>query len=94
MAHNLTCGCRLNRPRTLSLSKSRATVEGAQKRVKKFASAALMDGYDNGNNRDDERNNRDDDRTISRSAYLFAHCGRVRDAEPPLEPALFCIHYS
>jgi hypothetical protein len=32
MAHNLMCGCRLNRPRMLSLSKSRATVEGAQKR--------------------------------------------------------------
>ena len=48
-----------------------------------------MDGYDNGNNRDDERNNRDDNRPFRDLpiAGVFAMLKLL------LSQLFFCIHY-
>ena len=48
-----------------------------------------MDGYDNGNNRDDERNNRDDNRPFRdlHIAGVFAMLKLL------LSQLFFCIHY-
>ena len=48
-----------------------------------------MDGYDNGNNRDDERNNRDDNRPF-RDLPIAGIFAMLRVL---LSQLSFCIHY-
>ena len=52
-----------------------------------------MDGYGNGNNRDDERNNRDDNRPFRDPPICLHIAGVFAMLKLLLSQLFFCIHY-